>query len=205
MHSKMKTSKVSVSNTFSQRISLNLKWTWVITFSKYHKEDRILIDALGVLYGFYSGIFSNWAFGYGWSHFIECHRRSSLFWKYKDTHNASIAQVIEEIKDSGLGDINDLYRLDFLIVWFPMNWLLDFNKKVLFRSILNLLKVFFRSLKKSSLKAKHISQWMLLHVVLSTSNATHNLNRFIHSMENVCDFDQSKSHWVISRVYSRNY
>ena len=146
----MKTSKVSVSNTFSQRICLNLKWTWVITFSQYHKEDRILIDALGVLYGFYSGIFSNWALGYDWSHFIECHRRSSLFWKYKDTHNASIAQVIEEIKDSGLGDINDLYRLDFLIVSFLMNWLLNFNKKVLFRSIINFLRVFFSIYKKIS-------------------------------------------------------
>ena len=185
----MKTSKVSVSNTFSQRICLNLKWTWVITFSQYHKEDRILIDALGVLYGFYSGIFSNWALGYDWSHFIECHRRSSFFWKYKDTHNASIAQVIEEIKDSGLGDINDLYRLDFLIVSFLMNWLLNFNKKVLFRSMI-----------RKSHKEKRINQWMWLHVVLSTSNATHNLNRFIHSMENVCDFDQSKSHCVICRV-----
>ena len=40
-------------------------------------------------------------------------RSSQVFWKYKDTHNASIAQVIEEIKDTGLGDINDLYRLGF--------------------------------------------------------------------------------------------
>ena len=139
-------------NTFSQRICLNLKWTWVITFSQYHKEDRILIDALGVLYGFYSGIFSNWALRYDKSHFIGFHKfsRSSLFWKYKDTHNASIAQVIEEIKDSGLGDINDLYRLDFLIVSFLMNWLLNFNKKVLFRSIINFLRVFFSIYKKIS-------------------------------------------------------
>ena len=39
-----------------------------------------------------------------------------MFWKYEDTHNASIAQVIEEIKNSGLGDINDLYRLDYSLL-----------------------------------------------------------------------------------------
>ena len=57
----------------------------------------------------------------GFYHWCDLIDKSSAvkFWKYKDTHNASIAQVIEEIKDSGLEDINDLYRLDFVLA-FPM-------------------------------------------------------------------------------------